>query len=128
MASVFFAVLLLLVMFLNWQFMLLAISYIVCVADKGTSETVSFWNCMCLVKEKIAEVSLLNLGVLIFVPLLSRQFFLREYGFTSEWPIEMKMEYAQNFPILLLFFTFPFAVIASYTFIRSALKITKNGK
>ena len=68
------------------------------------------------------EAYIFNIGLLLFVPYFTEQFFLRKFGLTSDWSEEQKIEYSQNAPVLIMFLILPLTVILSYACMCNAVK------
>lgn len=115
-------ILFIMLLFIIWQLMLFKVITIVFNATAEDRAEVSLRSLFLANKAQFIEVVLCSFGVLVFLPYLVEQFFLRKYGYTSDWPAELKAEFSQNTPILIMFFAYPLIVFFAYSCICNAFK------
>jgi len=115
-------ILFLLLSIVFWQTMLFKLVLVIYKKTSEKSLKISLFNLFTKNKALFMEAYIFNIGLLLFVPYFTEQFFLRKFGLTSDWSEEQKIEYSQNAPVLIMFLILPLTVILSYACMCNAVK------
>lgn len=113
-------------LFALWQIMLLKTSNIVCNAEAECR--LQLRAVLSAKKAMFTEVALFNFGIMVVFLFLVEQYFFQQYGIMSDWSAEQKLLFSQNVPIIVAFFTYPYAVVLSYCCYSEARKRAFNSR